>query len=182
MPPAAVQVLLPLDDRRAVHITTVLKKGVGEAVRGAVLGSEVLHDYVIAEVSERGMRLVQRPGSGAQAVEGREPIIDLVLAAPRPSRVKQLLPHIAQLGVRTLVFLRAEKVERGYLETGVLHPDKEDRHAPPPPSAVTCCPPPPPHPPHSQGKPPQWTRWVHLDAPGHRHGQQPRLRDGRPPE
>uniref|UniRef100_A0A7S4LKU6 Uncharacterized protein n=1 Tax=Eutreptiella gymnastica TaxID=73025 RepID=A0A7S4LKU6_9EUGL len=25
---------------------------------------------------------------------------------------------------------------------------------------------------------PAWTRSVHLDAPGHRHGQQPRLRDG----
>ena len=29
---------------------------------------------------------------------------------------------------------------------------------------------------------PAWTRRVHLDAPGQRHGQQPRLRDGRPPE
>ena len=29
---------------------------------------------------------------------------------------------------------------------------------------------------------PAWTRGVHLDAPGQRHGQQPRLRDGRPPE
>ena len=36
------------------------------------------------------------------------------------------------------------------------------------------CPPPPPN--------PDWTRRVHLDAPGQRHGQQPRLRDGRPPE
>ena len=29
---------------------------------------------------------------------------------------------------------------------------------------------------------PAWTRSVHLDAPGQRHGQQPRLWDGRPPE
>ena len=29
---------------------------------------------------------------------------------------------------------------------------------------------------------PAWNRSVHLDAPGQRHGQQPRLRDGRPPE
>ena len=29
---------------------------------------------------------------------------------------------------------------------------------------------------------PTWTRSVHLDAPGQWHGQQPRLRDGRPPE
>ena len=29
---------------------------------------------------------------------------------------------------------------------------------------------------------PAWTRSVHLDAPGQRHGQQPRLRDGQPPE
>ena len=29
---------------------------------------------------------------------------------------------------------------------------------------------------------PAWTRAVHRDAPGQRHGQQPRLRDGRPPE
>ena len=28
---------------------------------------------------------------------------------------------------------------------------------------------------------PAWTRSVHLDAPGQRHGQQPRLRDNRPP-
>ena len=29
---------------------------------------------------------------------------------------------------------------------------------------------------------PVWTWGVHLDAPGQRHGQQPRLWDGRPPE
>ena len=29
---------------------------------------------------------------------------------------------------------------------------------------------------------PAWTRSAHLDAPGQRHGQQPRLRDSRPPE
>ena len=29
---------------------------------------------------------------------------------------------------------------------------------------------------------PAWTRSVHLDAPGQRQGQQPRLWDGRPPE
>ena len=29
---------------------------------------------------------------------------------------------------------------------------------------------------------PAWTRSVPVDAPGQRHGQQPRLRDGRPPE
>ena len=29
---------------------------------------------------------------------------------------------------------------------------------------------------------PAWTRRVHLDAPGQRHGQQPRLWDSRPPE
>ena len=29
---------------------------------------------------------------------------------------------------------------------------------------------------------PAWTRRVHRDAPGQRHRQQPRLRDGRPPE
>ena len=32
------------------------------------------------------------------------------------------------------------------------------------------------------GQTPAWTRSVHLDAPGQRHGQHPRLRDGRPPE
>ena len=40
--------------------------------------------------------------------------------------------------------------------------------------------PPPPRPMPEWANPP-WTRRVHPDAPGQRHGQQPRLRDGRPP-
>ena len=54
-----------------------------------------------------------------------------------------------------------------------------DRNSPPPPSPQV--PPPPPSQCWSRQTPAR-TRSVHLDAPGQRHGQQPRLRDGRPPE
>ena len=53
-----------------------------------------------------------------------------------------------------------------------------------------ACPPPPGRPKRTPARTsqcwgrqtPAWTRRVHVDAPGQRHGAQPRLRDSRPPE
>ena len=121
---ALLPLVLPLADRRAVHILEVLKKGPGDAVRGAVLGSGILCDYKIQELTAKAVVLEPVPATRSPAVETREVAIDLILAAPRPSRVKLLLPQIAALGVSRLVFLKAERVVRGYMQTGVLRPDK----------------------------------------------------------
>jgi 16S rRNA (uracil1498-N3)-methyltransferase len=47
-------------------------------------------------------------------------VIDVILAATRPKRMKSLLHHVGQLGVRHLTATTADKVEKSYLESGIL--------------------------------------------------------------
>lgn len=53
--------------------------------------------------------------------------VDLLLAIPRPSRLTQLLPVIATLGVDRLVLLGAERVERAYFGSRLVCEDKDRR-------------------------------------------------------
>ena len=72
-------------------------------------------------------------------------------------------------------------VPRGRGAADVFSPDPP--HPRPAPSPYQTPPSPPPPPSHQcwSRQTPAWTRSVPLDAPGQRHGQQPRLRDSRPP-
>lgn len=48
----------------------------------------------------------------------------LVLAMPRPKALRRLLPQLVAFGLDELVILRAWRVERSYLESEVLSPDR----------------------------------------------------------
>ena len=52
-----------------------------------------------------------------------EPAVDLVLALPRPKQMKRLWTTLAMMGVRRLVLVNANKVERTYFSTHWLEPD-----------------------------------------------------------
>src|SRR4029077_4030228 len=48
------------------------------------------------------------------------PIIDLLLAVPRPKVLRRLWAQLAALGVGQVILTNAEKVERNYFDTHVL--------------------------------------------------------------
>lgn len=50
------------------------------------------------------------------------PLVDLILAIPRPKSLKKLLPEVAALGIDRLILLRTWRVAKPYLSTDVLKP------------------------------------------------------------
>lgn len=112
-------------DGRAEHVLNVLHGEVGQVLKtgeiDGLIGTSVITE--IRGLHERAEGSVQR-GSGLLAgtvvVEcshsemAPEPWIDLVLAPPRPRVLKRLLPQLASLGVRKIVLIGAEKVEKAF--------------------------------------------------------------------
>lgn len=108
---------LLLTDRRATHILQVLKLKPGDELKtgeidGPLSMGEVLrtdHQKVLLRIREG--ELPPRP------------LLDLLLAIPRPKVLKRLLPQIAAMGVDRIFLVNAERVERYYFDTHVLSAD-----------------------------------------------------------
>ena len=56
------------------------------------------------------------------------PGVDLVLAVPRPKALRRILAAAASLGVDRLVLLAAARVEKSYLASPVLRPERLRKH------------------------------------------------------
>jgi 16S rRNA (uracil1498-N3)-methyltransferase len=53
-------------------------------------------------------------GQSTALIQREKPRIDLLLALPRPQRLRKLIPVISCLGVHRLVLVNADKVENDY--------------------------------------------------------------------
>jgi RsmE family RNA methyltransferase len=54
--------------------------------------------------------------------------VDLVLAVPRPKALRRILAAVASMGVDRLVLLAAARVEKSYLASPVLTPERMRKH------------------------------------------------------
>ncbi len=108
---------------RARHIREVLRAEPGRELRVGLLEGPL----GTARVAERA----SDAGAGAAAVDldcafepapPPRPLVDLVLAIPRPKSLLKLLPEIAALGVDRLVLMRTWRVQKPYLEAAALEP------------------------------------------------------------
>ncbi len=98
--------------RRAVHIASVLK-----AVPGKKLAIGVLNGWI-------GTGIVQQASAAEVLMECNlcgpvpaEQDIDVILALPRPKVMKRLWAPLAAMGVRRVVLVNADQVERVYFDT-----------------------------------------------------------------
>ncbi len=98
--------------RRAVHIARVLKSRVGDSIRVGVLNGACGVGKVLA-VSGDCVEMVCE----FDAAPPPMPVIDVLLAVPRPKVMRRLWAQLASLGVGRIVLTNAEKVERNYFDT-----------------------------------------------------------------
>ena len=108
-------------DVRAEHVLTVLHGEVGQTLKTGVLDGPI------------GSSVIERIKGNSVTVHcthetpSLPPWIDLILAPPRPRVMKRLLPQLASLGVRRIVLVGAEKVEKAFWGAQLL---KEEIYRP----------------------------------------------------
>ncbi len=108
-------------DVRAEHVLNVLHGEVGQTLKTGVLDGPI------------GTSVIDRIEGNAVTVRcthetpSLAPWLDLILAPPRPRAMKRLLPQLASLGVRRIVLVGAEKVEKAFWGAQLL---KEEIYRP----------------------------------------------------
>jgi len=109
-----------ITDDRADHIRKILKLVAGDSIRVGLLSGPA-GTALIEEVFDR--RVVLRCG---EMTEIAPPIveIDIVCAVPRPQTLKKVLITAAGMGVRRLHLLRTRRVDKSYLQSKVLNPER----------------------------------------------------------
>ncbi len=113
---------------RAEHVLAVLHGVVGQTLKTGMVDGPV-GTSTIEEIAPlppdpaTGLpqgRITVRVSHTAAALP---PWIDLLLAPPRPRAFKRLLPQLAALGVRRIVLVGAEKVEKAFWGAQALKPE-----------------------------------------------------------
>jgi len=110
-----------LRDRRRDHIIGVLKCEKGDAVRVGLINGGMgqgriagMTDGVVLEVS-------------LDETLPPEPVIDLVLALPRPIMLQRIFFQAAAMGVGRIFLINANRVEKSFFQASLL---KEEKYRP----------------------------------------------------
>ncbi len=108
-----------LQGRRHAHIVNILRSKVGdELCMGAVNGKMGIGKIVVLneEYLELNVQLTQEP---PQALD-----VLLILALPRPIVLKRLLLAISSMGIKKMILLQTNRVEKSFWKSPVLEKEK----------------------------------------------------------
>jgi RsmE family RNA methyltransferase len=106
-----------LRDRRAVHVREVLRAEPGRELRVGLWEGSFGRGRVAEATSDAVLLDCE-----FDAEPPPRPLVDLVLAVPRPKVLVRLWPEIAALGVDRVVLLRTWRVGKPYLTAQALEP------------------------------------------------------------
>jgi RsmE family RNA methyltransferase len=101
----------------ARHLTRVLKVTPGQSVRVGIVDGP-MGVGVVSSIGDDHVTL----DCTFEPHTPERPLVDLLLALPRPKVMRRLWPHLASLGVGHVILTNAEKVERDYFDTHLLQP------------------------------------------------------------
>lgn len=101
---------------RATHLTRVLGVEPGHDVRIGIVDGATGRGVVTA-VDAAGVALQCSFGAAPS-----DPLIDVLLALPRPKVMRRLWAQLSALGVGRIILTNADRVERHYFDTHILEP------------------------------------------------------------
>lgn len=107
-----VSVTLAPGDFRGDHIEKILKFKIGDKIRCGILNQGMNDTSEIRQCDTEGV--VISMGNKSDLQLNSRPVVDLILAIPRPIRLEKLLPVISCIGVGNLVLIGASKVNKDY--------------------------------------------------------------------
>jgi 16S rRNA (uracil1498-N3)-methyltransferase len=140
--PAEVNQPLPLSDRRAEHILTVLKRVAGDRFDAGVINGPRGKGQVVAITAGALHWVFELGGAGSpnpldvpQGLPARPevalhlPPIELWIGLPRPQTARKILQEATALGVSALRFFVSSKAEAGYAQSTLWTSGEWRRHA-----------------------------------------------------
>ncbi len=95
-------------DIRAEHVLNILHGEIGQILKTGTVNGKI--GTAVIEKIEGGKITVKCTHEN----EALAPWVDLILAPPRPRVMKRLLPQLTTLGVRKIILVGAEKVEKDF--------------------------------------------------------------------
>jgi len=107
-----------VSDVRARHLLRVLRVASGSVVRIGVIDGPI-GAGTVAGVADGAVTLQ----CALEPEAPERPRVDLLLALPRPKVLRRLWAHLAALGVGRVILTNAEKVERDYFDSHIVHDD-----------------------------------------------------------
>jgi len=113
-----------LTDRRAEHIRTILKCVPGDTLR-AGFANEAMATGTVLGV-EDGRCVVELRENPDEPMPPA-PMMDVLLALPRPRFLERILPQLPPLGVRKIFLCGADRVEKSFFGSQLL---KEENYRP----------------------------------------------------
>jgi RsmE family RNA methyltransferase len=105
--------------RAARHLSEVLRARAGDVVRVGRADGDVGSAEVLRCEPDSALLRVR-----LEAPPPPRPLVDVLLALPRPKALRRLFASAAALGVDRLVLLNAARVEKSYFDSPVLGPTR----------------------------------------------------------
>lgn len=112
-----------LQGRRAAHLISVLKVGVGSELTVGVLNGGIGKGQVLTINSSTVVLAIHINRLSPAPLP-----LTLLLALPRPKVLKRVFSMVASLGVETLILLNSYKVEKSYWSSPALAPDTVNKY------------------------------------------------------
>jgi len=112
-----------LTDRRHQHIRKVHRLGMGDTLQAGVVNGSVGEAKIIEQQTEATrlrLNLCRQPPTPLP--------VTLLLALPRPRMLARSLEHLTSLGVKKLVLMQTNRVEKSYWQSPELKPEKIYQH------------------------------------------------------
>ncbi len=121
--PAEISHLLPLTDRRALHLIDVLRFGVGDTFAAGLIDGPRAR-ATIAGIDAGGLRLEFAWGEEPPPLDP----VTLLLGLPRPQTARKVLEEATALGVAEMQFFTAERGDPSYARSKLWTTDECRRH------------------------------------------------------
>ncbi|MFA5145840.1 MAG: 16S rRNA (uracil(1498)-N(3))-methyltransferase [Candidatus Omnitrophota bacterium] len=104
-----------LTGRRHKHIREILKSSIGDELCVGLLGDRIGKGRVLA-IDDKAVEME----ISLETDPPRPVPITLVLALPRPIVLKRVLSHVTALGIKKIILIQTERVEKSYWNSPAL--------------------------------------------------------------
>lgn len=112
-----------LTDYRATHIREVHRATVGKTLRVGLVGGATGEGKVVALEGDAVNLEVKIPEGHPET-----PSLSLILALPRPQTLKKVLEMIGAFGIRELILINTERVQKSFFSSKLLKDDAWMHH------------------------------------------------------